>query len=131
MPNKLAEIRLRFRFHEDDQYDGEWIYDEAAIARLPLRELIAIEATIGMSISIMRFRLRGDYIDAALAATWLARKLGGIEEEDFGEYAPMVPLMDWEVLPPAQGDDAGPPAPQAPQSAGASTSSTSGEQPPL
>ena len=99
---------VRFRYCAEDQAkygDGWYVYDEAALTRIPARELVEIERTIGMSIATMLQRARGNFTDANLAATWVARRLSGVKE-DYATYEPLVLLIDWELVP---ADDADPP----------------------
>ena len=105
----LTPMRLRFRFHVDDhaKYGADWtVYDEAALIRLPVRQLIELESSTGMSIREMMARLRGDFLDGYLAASWIAQKLAEKAIPDFDEYEPMAVLMEWE---PAPAGDADPP----------------------
>ena len=100
---------MRFRPCADDQaqYGGGWtVYDESALTRLPARELVEIEQQIGMSLLAMLRRHRDGYVDGALAATWVARRLSGVDEP-YADYQPLVLLMDWEPLP---AGDVDPPA---------------------
>ncbi len=96
---------MRFVLCEQDQekYGKEdWVYDESAITHLSIGELVKIEKEIGMSIKSVMYRLRQDYVDASLAATWIARRMGGITER-FADWTPLVSLISWEMVP-AQGD---------------------------
>lgn len=108
---------LRFQLHPDDheRYGSEWyVYDESAIARMPVREQLAvereIEAVYGYGLLAMVDRMRRDMLDARLVASWLARRLAGVTES-LADYEPMISLMSAEAVPqePA-GDDADPPA---------------------
>ena len=109
---------LRFRFAEDDraQYGSDWyVYDEAALLRIPARELVEIERTIGMGVLTMIGRARANFTDGNLAAMWVARRLAGLRverggkqvPEPFDEFQPLVLLAEWEKAP---ADDADPPA---------------------
>lgn len=97
---------MRFRFCEDDRErygDGWTVYDEAALLRIPARELVDIEREIGMSIVAMFNRNRQGYTDGTLAAAWVARRLAGVVES-FDEFAPLVLLIEWEPVPAADAD---------------------------
>lgn len=103
---------MRFRLHEDDheRYGADWyVYDESALVRLPARELIAIEAEIGMSVLGMVDAARrpdaAGFTAATLAAMWVARRLSGVDER-IADFAPMVLLAEWE---PVSAGDADPP----------------------
>lgn len=102
---------LRFRFHAEDheRYGDQWhVYDESVLSRVPVRELIAIEAIIGMSLDTMRRRLREGYADANLAATWLVRRQSGLVE-DYDTYEPLITFVEWQpagdAVPPVQDSD--------------------------
>lgn len=97
---------MRFRFHPDDheRYGSDWVvYDEAALTRLPWRELVEIELQIGMGVSVMMRRARRGFTDADAAAMWIARRLAGVDEP-FDDFAPMVLLADWAEMPAGDGD---------------------------
>jgi hypothetical protein len=99
---------LRFRLHTDDhdKYGSDWyVYDESAIVRLPIGELKAIEAAIGMSVLVMMNRWREGYIDGTLAQLWVGRRVNGVAE-DFATFEPLAFLAEWE---PAGAADADPP----------------------
>lgn len=89
---------MAFRLHEDDHErygEGPWTYDELAVVRLPVRELIAIEAAIGMSVTTLLYRFRQDFADAKLAAAWIARRQAGTVDS-FDSFDPLVTLMTVE-----------------------------------
>ena len=102
---------LRFRFHPDDQAeygDGWTVYDEAALLRIPARDLVEIERQIGMAVLSMMNRARANFTDGNQAAMWVARRLAG-DERPFAEFQPLVLLAEWEKVPEESGD-ADPPA---------------------
>ncbi|MEU4589993.1 hypothetical protein [Micromonospora aurantiaca (nom. illeg.)] len=108
---------LRFRFHPDDhaEYGDAWTtYDEAALVRLPARELADIEREIGMSVRSMIGRSRQGFANADLAQTWVARRLADPDVRPFAEWNPMVLLVDWEELPAPAGDVDPPEPPSSP-----------------
>lgn len=117
-------MRLRFTFHPDDHErygDGTWTLDPEALLRQPVRELIAVEAATGLGIPGMLLVLDRPtdprYTTALLAATWVARRLGGVTEA-YESYEPLVYLMNLERLE----DDEVPPgraSSSSPQSEGA------------
>lgn len=113
---------LRFRLHEDDheQYGADWyLYDEAAIMRLPVGELRDIERAVGMSLIEVMNRGRQGFVDGTLAQMWVARHLAGVVEP-FADFAPLVMLADWEPIRRRAAVDADPPeasGPSSPQAA--------------
>lgn len=107
-------MKLRFAFTESDhdRYgSGTWTFDAAELVRQPTRELIAIEATIGMGIPALLARLKMPtdrrYTESLLAATWVARRLAGQVEMYDDTYNPLVYLMTVEMV---EDDDVDPPA---------------------
>ncbi|HEY9417119.1 MAG TPA: hypothetical protein VIQ30_20365 [Pseudonocardia sp.] len=104
---------VRFRFCEEDREtygDDWWTFDEAALAKLRAKELVAIDDALreglGLNVttallSYMRGETRG-----SLAVMWLARRLAGITEPLDG-FDPLVMLADTELVKAA---DADPPA---------------------
>lgn len=99
---------MRFELHPDDHErygDGSWVYNEAEIVRLPVKELLAIESAVGPLTRVMN-RLRQDWTDARLAAVWIARRQAGIQEP-FDTFEPLISIATVSVVE----DDADPPAP--------------------
>lgn len=94
------EVRLQ---HPDDvrEYgEGPWIYDEMALLSLPAKELIALERMLDMSIPVLMARVRADWTDAKLAATWLARRMTtGDKRLGFIGFTPLVHLSSWTPRP--------------------------------
>ena len=110
---------MRFRFHEDDRerYGSDWwVYDEAALVRVPARQLVEIEEQIGMGVRDMLLGVRTNLTLANLASMWVARRLAGhlvkrgdqMVAEPFEGFEPLVWLADWEPVPAT--DDVDPPA---------------------
>ncbi|MET7949216.1 hypothetical protein [Micromonospora sp. NPDC005324] len=101
---------MRFRFCEDDheRYGSAWwVYDEAALVRVPASTLVEIEQQIGMGLRGMMRGVRADFTAANLASMWVARRLAGVDEP-FDGFEPLVLLADWEPVPAT--DDVDPPA---------------------
>lgn len=89
---------MRFRLHADDwpaYGDGWTVYDESALVRVPAAELVEIERQIGMSVLTMLHRARANFVDANLAAMWVARRLAG-DKRPYAEWQPLVLLAEWE-----------------------------------
>ncbi|MEO3923014.1 hypothetical protein ABGB07_03910 [Micromonosporaceae bacterium B7E4] len=115
---------MRFQLHPDDHErygDGSWLYDEAALVRLPIKELVQIESSVGPLTNVMH-RLRLDYTDARLAVVWIARRQAGIVES-FDSFEPLISLAtvsapEEDADPPAPGSDSSPstdPPPPSPK----------------
>lgn len=125
---------LRCRLHADDheKYGGDWyLYDESAVIRLPIGDLKAIEAAIGMSVPVMMNRWRQGFIDGILAQIWIARRGAGLVE-DFATFEPLALLAEWEQAPAGDADppDSSSSSPQAaPKRSSAGTSRSSRSSP--
>lgn len=106
----LPPVRVRLHPDDHEQYGGDWyVYDESALIRMPVRDLIAIEAEIGTGILAMMAAARmldsPRWTAATLAQIWIARRMSGITEP-YAEFSPLVPLSTWEPVP---ADDVDPP----------------------
>ena len=122
-------LRFRFRFASEDHErygDQWWTFNEADLARMRSRELIAIErelrAELGINVYDAVMSLRQAHREATaatLALMWIARRMaGGVEP--LSEFDPMVLAARSEELP--EGDDADPPvrtSSPSPESSGA------------
>lgn len=112
----LPTVRLRLGEPDWERYgDQWWTYDEAALVRLPVQELIAIEGELrrelGLTLQGAMLGYRQGAIDGTLALLWVARRLGGVTEP-LAEFAPLVMLAEAEV--PGSGDVDPPASPSSP-----------------
>jgi len=113
---------MRFHLHPDDHErygDGGGVYDEAAILRLPVKELVEIESSVGPITTVLS-RFRDDYTDAKLAVVWLARRQAGIVEP-FEAFEPLISLVtvsmpEVDVDPPDLGSTSSPSTEPPPKS---------------
>lgn len=105
----------RFRFTDDADIarfgPGWYVYDEAAIVRLPARQLVALEAALGgpKLVNAMT-EFAEDGIMGRLAATWIGVHLTdpGLAGE-FDKYDAAVILISFEqISDQAEGDVAAP-----------------------
>jgi hypothetical protein len=100
--NFLKPLRFRFE-HPDDVaiYGDSWhVYDEAAIADLPGRQLIALETQIGTPIATVMEGVRVSSSFGDLAATWVALKMADHPKcPPFAEFNVHTMLTDWEAAP--------------------------------
>lgn len=95
---------LRWRFTDDDDVaaygDRWWTWDEAAVARLRGRELIAIEETIGKRLLDVLLELREEDTYAIMVALWVSMRLAD-HPVGWDDFNPVVLLVTWEAAPAA------------------------------
>jgi hypothetical protein len=101
----LKPWRVRLTDPDDvARYGGRWwVYDEAAVMRLPVDELRAIEA------QIYPIRLKGAIDDnresgvmGELIALWVAMRMAADPEHPaprFADFKPLIMLADWQRVP--------------------------------
>lgn len=94
----------RFRFTDEADiklYGDRWyVYDEAAIVRLPARDLIKLETALGMRLPTVMNGVRGDTALGALGASWLAVHLVDPDAAGkFEDYSPLIMFTEWEQVP--------------------------------
>jgi hypothetical protein len=116
----------RFRFTDDADVaaygDGWWTWDEAALLALPGRDLIALEAAVGMPVAgvIDSFHRRETL--GIMAAQWIAlhRASHPVKWDDFN---PITLAAEWDEVPPAPLDSGESPPTPSPSSTGLSEES--------
>ncbi len=118
----LKPFRVRLTDPDDVAKYGDrwWVYDEAAIVRLPLDELAAIEA------QIYPIRLKGamedsrqDGVMGDLIALWVAMRMAADPEHPappFADFKPLIMLADWQRVPDEEADPGAPLAEAPPSS---------------
>lgn len=110
----LKPWRVRLTDPDDIARYGDrwWLYDEAAIMRLPVAELRAIEA------QIYPIRLKGAMEDnresgvtGELIALWIAMRVAADPEHPapaFADFTPLIMLADWQRVPDEEADPGAP-----------------------
>lgn len=103
IPNALRALdRMEFRFTDPDdiaRYGSGWlIYDESHWLRLRARDLIDLEAKMGMSLASLMNGFRASSTLGDTAAAWLgvyqkSPKLAG----EFDEFNPLTNLIEWRI----------------------------------
>lgn len=103
------------------KYGGRWwLYDEAAIMRLPVDELRAIEAQIypiRLKAAIDDNRESG--VTGELIALWVAIRMAADPEHPapaFVDFKPLIMLADWQRVPDGEVDPSHPLAEGPPSS---------------
>jgi len=98
----LDPMDLRFTEKVDqEKYGKRWFtYDEAALLRLPGRELLVIEEQIGMPLPSVLNGFRRNSVLGDLGVAWIAvrahdPKLAG----DFDEFTPITMAIEWRKTP--------------------------------
>lgn len=96
----LPPYRFRFTDPEDVEAYGDrwWTWDEAAVARLRGRELIALEEAVGLPMIAVFAGTSRNATAEKLAAMWIALHLAG-HDVAFGAFNPMVLMARWEQIP--------------------------------
>ncbi len=131
MPIKLAPP-LRFRFQDPDDVaaygDSWWVWDEAAVARLRVREQIALEETVGMPLRMAIELFHEDMARGGLVVMWVALHLAG-HEVKWDHFNPIWLATDWQRVPkeatPPLDSGEETPTPDSPSSTGPSPESAS------
>lgn len=117
----LPPYQFRFTEAEDVAAYGDqwWTWDEAAVARLRGRQLIALEEAVGMTLVDVFGGVHRDATAEKMAAMWIALHLAG-HKVAFDDFNPAVMLATWELVPeepapgPLDGDSGGaPPTPDS------------------
>lgn len=94
----IDPLEVRFTHEEDlGKYgDGWYRYDEMAIMNLPVRELIALEAYLGMPIVDVMNGVRASTTLGDLAGCWLAVHLADPGRAgNFASFEPHVMWLEW------------------------------------
>lgn len=116
----LPPVRLRFCEQDHEQYgDGWYVYDEAALTRLPAGELVALEAAVkagsGLNLPGALTAVRLGDVLGDLIVMFIARWMAGERDGSFVDFNPLVWAAEYEPVPEveqgeqADADDAGPP----------------------
>lgn len=112
----LAPIRFRFVDPDDVAAYGDrwWTWDEAEVTRLRGRELIALEAAVGMTLVAILRGMHSDDQDTAatMAAMWIAVHRAG-HSVTWEQFDPIVHIADWEPVAAAPLDPGEAPAPDS------------------
>jgi hypothetical protein len=94
-------MALRFRFTNPDDiaaYGSDWrLWDDTTLAAVRSRQLIEIEAALGMPLPGVVRDLRSDSpsILARIAVMWIALRLGG-HPVDWKDFDPLAFSVEWE-----------------------------------
>lgn len=92
----------RWRFTDVDDIaaygDRWWIWNPAAVSRLPARQLIEIEEAIGIPWLAVLEQQQGRTTLGALAALWISMHQAGTTVA-WDEFSPLVFTTEWEEVP--------------------------------
>ena len=97
--SEYAPIRYRLSDEDREKFGGpEWvIFDRRKLFELPASELMALEASIGLTIGeFLTASMRGSTLGTK-ATIFIARKWAGIKES-FSEFDPRIFLCDSEPV---------------------------------
>jgi hypothetical protein len=106
----LAPLRFRFTEPEDvERYGPGWfVYDEHKIVRKPARDLVSLEAELGMPLIAAMNGFRQDSALGNLAGCWIAvREVDPERAGPFDDFSPMIMLIAYESVPAEEAEDAG------------------------
>lgn len=94
----LNPTEIQFRDEEDvKKYsDRWWVYDEAAIIRMPARKLIELEMKLGMGVYDVMNGARARTVLGNVAAAWIAIHLADPDlAGEFDEFNPLIMMAEW------------------------------------
>ena len=102
----LPPSRFRFKVEDDvAAYGDDWrIWDEEAIFALPGRELIALEAALGMPLPAVVDSFHARETLGLMAAMWIALHLDG-HPVKWDDFDPIAWETTWEKIPAAPLED--------------------------
>jgi len=106
----MAPIRFRFTEPEDiERWGGDWyVYDEHKLVRKPARELVQLEAELGMTLINAMNGFRSDSVLGNLAGCWMAvREVDAERAGPFDDFSPVIMLITYEAVPAMEAEDAG------------------------
>jgi hypothetical protein len=97
-----AMAPLEFRFTDPDdveKYGDRWYwYSEADLIRRPARELVALEAELGMPIAQVMNGMRMSSVLGDMATTWISvRDTDPALAGKFSDYNPLTMLVEWRA----------------------------------
>lgn len=98
----LAPLRFRFTEPEDTgRYGARWyVYDEHKLVRKPARDLVGLEAELGMTLISAMNGFRADSALGNLAGCWMAvREVDPERAGLFDDFSPMIMLVAYEPVP--------------------------------
>jgi hypothetical protein len=96
----LRPMQVRFTEPRDvERYGDGWhTYDELALVTTPARDLIRLEARLGLTIVDAMRGMRESSVLGDTAAAWLALQMGG-SEIPFEDFSPAIMLAVWREKP--------------------------------
>lgn len=101
----LRPIQVQFAEQDRETYGADWYtYDELALITRPARDLIRMEAEIGITIVDAMTAVRQDAALGDTFAAWVAVRASG-SNVAFLEFSPSIMLASWRAAPV---DEAGP-----------------------
>lgn len=94
---------FRFRFTDEADVarfgDGWYVYDEAAIVRMPARQQMLLEAALGLPLAHVMEDFVSDRVMGRLAATWIGVHLADpARAGGFDSFEPLVFLVEFEQI---------------------------------
>lgn len=96
----LKPLQVRFTEPADaDAYGSDWwTYDELALVTMPARDLIPLEAELGITLVDMMSGVRASSVVGDTAAAWIAIRMAG-QPLPFDKFSPAIMLAEWRSKP--------------------------------
>jgi hypothetical protein len=102
----LAPLQVRFTEPADvEQYgDGWFTYDELALVTTPARDLMRLEAELGVPLVDVMRGVRESSVLGDTAAAWVALRQSGADIA-FEGFSPAIMLAEWRKAPEPAADE--------------------------
>jgi hypothetical protein len=96
----LKPLQVRFTQPADiERYGGGWhTYDELALVTTPARDLMRLEARLGITLVDMMRGVRESSVLGDSAAAWVALQQEG-SDLPFEDFSPAIMLAEWRTKP--------------------------------
>lgn len=96
----LKPLQVRFTEPDDiERYGADWhTYDELALVTTPARDLMRLEAELGITLVDAMRGVRESSVLGDTAAAWIAVRAGG-SNVSFEEFSPAIMLAVWRTKP--------------------------------
>lgn len=96
----LAPLQVRFTEDKDvGQWGSDWyVYDELALVTTPARDLMRLEAELGVPLVDVMEGVRSSSVLGDTGAAWLALRMAGVDIT-FLEFSPAIMLAEWRKRP--------------------------------
>jgi len=96
----LQPLQVRFTEPADvERYGSDWYtYNELVLVTTPARDLVRLEAELGMTLVDMMRGVRESSVLGDTAAAWVAMRQAG-SDIPFESFSPAIMLAEWRTAP--------------------------------